>query len=97
MSGESFDDSVPAFLERFDALSKFVVLLLPCGLTFVVLLGRLAALRHVAGAEKTVLLLELCYTLLEVAVVCLSAVAGVLGGDAVTVCTGLLTLLGRKF
>lgn len=97
MGGEGLDDGVPTFLERFDALSEVVIFFLPCSLPFLVLMSRLAALRHVAGAEKTVLLLELCYTLLELAVVCLSAVAGVLGGDAVTVCTGLLALLGRKF
>jgi len=97
LCGQSLDDGVPAFLESFNALPKFVVLLLPCGLPFLVLFSRLAALRHVTGAEKTVLLLELCYTLLEVAVVCLSAVSGVLGGDAVTVCTGFFALLGGKF
>lgn len=93
MGGESLDDGVPALLERLDALSKFVVLLLASGFPLLVLLGRLAALRHVAGAEKAVFLLELRYTLLEVAVVRLAAVAGVLGGDAVTVGARLLALL----
>lgn len=97
MGGESLDDGVPALLERFNALSKFVVLLLACVFPVLLLLRRLAALRVVTGPEETVLLLELCYTLLELAIVCLSAVAGVLGGDAVAVGARLLSLLRGDF
>lgn len=93
---ERLDDGVPALLESPDALSELLVLLLLRGFAVCLRLSRLAALGGglVAGAEETVLLLELGYALLEVAVVGLAAVAGVLGGDAVTMGAGFFTLFG---
>lgn len=45
------------------------------------------------STERSVLLLELCYSALEVGKLSLSAIARVLCGDAIAVCTSLLAVL----
>jgi hypothetical protein len=95
LGSEGLHDGVPTLLEGLDALAQFLVLALLCTLTLL-LLSLLVRPRRWDGEASTqlpILLLELAHTALEVGELRLSAVAGVLGCDAVAVSSGLLAVL----
>lgn len=103
LGGEGLEDGVPAALEGLDALLEFFVL----AFTFASLLAVLFLLGlqgrrggdgeegdPPGGAEGAVLLFEFRDPALEIGELGFPAIARVLGGDAVAVCTGLLAVLG---